>query len=137
MLQIRSIFFASGSADPVLKYGSGSTDQVFKIRIWIRIRVNRKRPDPTGSGSFLKMFLMCSKININFYGIFLPNLNIFMTLKITEKNDLDKTVIYTILYKEKIWITGVVFWIKDPDSGSGIFPDPQHWYFGTYSDRGA
>ena len=31
-----------------------------------------KRPDPTGSGSYLDMFLMISNINI-FYGFFLPN----------------------------------------------------------------
>ena len=70
-----------------------------------------------------------------------------MTLKIKEKNYFDKTVFYTILYNEKIWITGVFFWIKDLDPDP-IFsriqiwvsqkvriqldpdpdPDPQHWF---------
>ena len=61
VLRIRSVF--SGS-------GSGSADLVFKIRIRIRIqiRVTQKRPDSTGSGSYLDMFLMFSKINI-FYDI--------------------------------------------------------------------
>ena len=63
VLRIRSIFFGSGSADPVEK-----------IRIWIRILVAQKgrvRPDPDPT----YMFLMLSKIN-NFNAIFFPNLNI-------------------------------------------------------------
>ena len=61
VLRIRSIFFGPGSADPV-----------FQIRI--QIRVTQKRPESTGSGSYLDMILMFSKIDI-FYGILLPNLN--------------------------------------------------------------
>ena len=49
-VRIRSIIFGSGS---------GSVDPVFKIRI--QIWVTPKRPDPTGSGSYLDMFLMFAK----------------------------------------------------------------------------
>ena len=38
-----------------------------------------------GSGSFLDMFLMFSKINNFLIILFIPNLNIIMTLKINEK----------------------------------------------------
>ena len=65
----RQKFILSASvADPVHFFGSGSgsADPVFKIRI----RLTPKRPDPTGSGSFLVMFLMFSKIN-NFVMVFL------------------------------------------------------------------
>ena len=47
-------------------------DPVFKIRI----RVTRKRPDPTGSGTHLDMFLMFSKKVKKLYGIFILYLNI-------------------------------------------------------------
>ena len=40
-----------------------------------------------------------------------------MTLKIKEKNNyFDETVFWTILYNEKIRITEVFLWIKDPDA---------------------
>ena len=51
----------SSVADPVHFFGSGSTDPVFKIQI--RIRLTQRRPDPTGSASYLDMFFMFSKIN--------------------------------------------------------------------------
>ena len=69
VLRIRSIFFGSGSSDPV-----------FKIRI--RVRVTPKRPNPTGSGSFLDMFFMFSKIN-NFFMAF--SYQIYgMTIKVQD-----------------------------------------------------
>ena len=45
-----------------------------------------------------------------------------VTLKI--KNYSDETVFKTILYNEKVRITGVFLWIKDSDPD----PDPQHCY---------
>ena len=44
------------------RVGTSVADPVQFFRI--RIRVTQKRPDPTGSGSYLDMFLMFSKINI-------------------------------------------------------------------------
>ena len=34
-----------------------------------------------------------------------------------------------MIFNEKIWITGVFLWIKDPDPGPGDpkRSDPQHW----------
>ena len=51
-----------------------------------------------------------------------------MTLKIQDKNHFDETVFQTIFYNEKIRITGVFLWIKDPDPGDPKRPDsdPQH-----------
>ena len=43
------------------------------------------------------------------------------------KNYFDETVIKTILYNEKIRITGVFLWIKDPDPGDPKRLDPQHF----------
>ena len=59
-LPVRFLIASSSVADPVHFF----PDPVFKIRIWIRIRVTQKRPDLTGSGSgsYLDMFLMFSKI---------------------------------------------------------------------------
>ena len=45
-------------ADPVHFFGSESADPV--IKIGILIRVTQKRPDPTGSGSYLDMIFMLS-----------------------------------------------------------------------------
>ena len=55
---------------------------VFKIRI--RIRVTPKRPDPTGSGSYLDTFLMNSKIN-NVLLHFYTNSKHLMTHKFKDK----------------------------------------------------
>ena len=42
-----------------------------------------------------------------------------MTLKIKVKKYFDDTVFQTILYNEKIRITGVFLWKQDPDPGPG------------------
>ena len=106
VLRIRFIFSESGAADPVFK-------------ILIRIRVTQKRPDPTGSGSgygsYLDMFLMLRKIHICLLH--------FLT-KSKQKNYFDATVFNKILYNEKIWITGVFLWIKDPYPGDPKRPGP-------------
>ena len=57
-----------------------------------------------------------------------------MTLKIKYKNYLDETVFYTILYNEKIIITGVFLRIKDPDPGDPKRPDPTGSGSGSYLD---
>ena len=54
-----------------------------------------------------------------------------MTLKIKDKkNYFDETVIWTILYNEKIRITRVFLWIKEPDPDLDDprrpDPDPKH-----------
>ena len=95
LLRIRSIFFGSGSVNPV-----------FKIRIRIRIRVTQQRPDPTGSGAYLDTFLMFSKINI-FYGIFLPNLIILWHLKSKIKNILTKLYIRQFSLTRKLNYRGL------------------------------
>ena len=68
-------FYKCCGAGPFF-FGSGSANPVFIIRI--RIWVTQKK---TGSGSYLNIFLMFSKINIFFYDNFLPNLNILWHLK--------------------------------------------------------
>ena len=77
---VSPIFFGSRSADPVVK-------------IRIRIRVAEKRPDPTGlgSGSYIDMVLMWSKIN-NFLWLFLSKSKHLMILKIKDKKYFDETV---------------------------------------------
>ena len=41
-----------------------------------------------------------------------------MKLRIKDNtNYFDKTVFFNILYNEKIKVTGVILWIKDPDPG--------------------
>ena len=70
---IRSIFFADPDRGSSLKDLDPDPDLG-----------NPKRPDPTGSGSYLDMFLMFSKIN-NFLWHFYPKSKHFMTLKIKDK----------------------------------------------------
>ena len=88
VLRIRSIFS-----------GSGSADLVFKIRIRIRIRVTPKRPDPTGSGSYLEMFLMFSKIKKMLWHFYTKSKHL-MRLKIK-----DKKIILTKLYFRQFYVT--------------------------------
>ena len=78
-----------------------------------------------GSGSYLDMFSMFSKINY-FLWHFLTKSKHLMTLEIK-----DKIIILTklyfiqkILYNEKIRVTRVFLWIKDPDPGNPKRPDP-------------
>ena len=70
---------------------------------------------------------MLSTLN-NCYGIFLTNQQILWHLKSKKKNYFDETVFQTILFNEKIRITAVFLWIKDPDPGDPkkgrIRPDP-------------
>ena len=63
----------SSDADPVHFFGSGSTNPVFKIQI--RIRLIQRRPDSTGSGSYLDMLFIQQNKQL-LYGISIPNLNI-------------------------------------------------------------
>ena len=60
-----------------------------------------KRPDPTGFGSYLDMFLMFSKINVVFFMAFFTKSKHLMTLK--YKNN---TIILTKLYFRQFYITG-------------------------------
>ena len=66
-------------------------------------------PDPgdqkkTGSGSDLDMFICFLTKSIH-----------IMTLKIKDKNYLNEIVFLTILNNKKIWVTGVILWLKNPD----------------------
>ena len=51
---------------------------------FLRIRLTPKRPDPTGSGSYLDIFLMFSKI-YNFLWYFYTKSKHLMSLKIKDK----------------------------------------------------
>ena len=72
----------------------------------------------TGSGSYLDMFLMFSKINNLLLDLYTKSKHLIL-LKIKDKHYFDET---TLLYNEKIRITWVFF--VDKGSGCGIFPDP-------------
>ena len=95
MLRIRSVFFR------------------------IRIRVTQKRPDPTGSGSYLDMFLMFSKINNYLWHFYTIYINISWQLKSKIKKWFWRNCILgNFIFRE---IQGS---FVDKGSGSGIFPDP-------------
>ena len=97
----------------LLRILSPYPESVLRIRsIFSRIRIRdsglkNTDPDPgdlkkTGSGSYLDIFLMFSKIN-NFLRHFLTNSEHHMTPKIKDKKSyLDETVFETYLYNEKI-----------------------------------
>ena len=97
-------------------------DPVFKIRV--RFRVTPKRPDLTGSwsGSYLYMFLMFSKINIFFYGIFIPNRNILWYF-------FDNVIqLENYNYRDKGSEFGSGF-SPAPDPSDPKRPDPHHTVF--------
>ena len=113
-------FFGYGSADPVHFFGSWSADPVFKIRI--RIRVTPKRPDPTGSGFYLDMFLMFFEIN-KFLLHFYTKSKHFLTLKIKDyKLFWRNCILDNFIQRENKNYRGL---FVDKGSRSGR-PDPQH-----------
>ena len=62
-----------------------------------------------------------------------------MTLKIKDKKIFDETVYQTIIYNEKIIITGVNQLIEDPDPSTQkdrIQPDPDPQHCVEQTDRG-
>ena len=68
--EVEAIYeLGDSNGDDVLGTAQLDIKTIYDLRVLgpvLRIRVTPKRPDPTGSGSYLEMILMFSKINEKF-----------------------------------------------------------------------